>query len=583
MKKNKPSIELHKLNIHEYENAFIMPTQSNEFEEYFVGGVYNSKGQIINSSSIKSIPTWTDKSPELITEVEKLKTYKGKSIYLGSITLLYGHFFTDTATRLWHLLENQDYDRLVFVDPFLEIIRVNEKTSEILDLTLEVLNIPKEKILIVREVSEFENLSIPDKTYHGENDVHYKYSLIFDEIVAHCEEKHHGQLDQWNEKIYISNTDNNRSSFECINEADVIQEFKKLDYSILDPQKVSMSEQVAILAQSKTIACFTGANLYNILFAKNETTLVSVATIKFKGRSYGGIRAFNLLRNPTYYHIKYFGTTYSFDSCSLDIEYLETQLDFVKEAIRYVKLDNFSKTDYYKALDKLNELQPEVYNYFEIGTNTGNSLKIAKGNCIGVDPRFEIEQDIAQGKENLKLYQIPSDDFFENYQTKALNGNKVHFSFIDGLHHADQVFKDIINTEAIMLNDGIISVHDIIPIDNKSANRKRGPVIGAWTGDVWKAIYVLMEHRQDLKFIFLNCPPSGLLLIFNLDNQWLQSNQDEYLQMLQKADDMPDDKLVDYLKLIELVETDYFLEHFTLEGGYNSLTKKQALTLETLT
>ena len=53
--------------------------------------------------------------------------------------------------------------------------------------------------------------------------------------------------------------------------------------------------------------------------------------------------------------------------------------------------------------------------------------------------------------------------------------------------------------------------------------------------------------------------------------------------MLQKADDMPDDKLVDYLKLIELVETDYFLEHFTLEGGYNSLTKKQALTLETLT
>lgn len=580
MAKKKLEIKINSLTVKEEKNAFIVPTSSNEIESTFVGGVYMSNGQIIQDSKIKTIPTWTDKSPEFLKDVNIIDKFEGKSIYIGLTTTMFGHFFTDTAARLWYLLENTEYDRIVFVDPFLDILKVEPQTNELLKLIKMVFNLPSEKICIVKRLSEFEQLIIPDKTIFDEFNIHYTHLNIIEKIKEYCQAKHPDISSSWKEKIYIANTVTNRSSLQCKNESDIIELYKNLDYSIIDPKNVTLSEQIAALSNANTIATLTGANLYNIVFADERTDLIAIGNIKFKARNYGCIRAFNSLKHPNYYYIKFQGDAFTSDICTIDIDHLSEQMAFVINSIRYVKLHNFSKTDYYKALKKLNDLQGDENKYFEIGTNTGNSIKLAKGYCVGVDPRFVIEQDVSDNKKSIKFYQVPSDDFFEEYLEKAYAGKKIDLAFIDGLHHADQVFKDIINTEAIAHKDTIITVHDIIPIDNKSANRKRGPNLGAWTGDVWKAIYVLMKERKDLKFIFLDCPPSGLLLIFNPNNNWQEQNQQLYKEMTDRADHLDDEKLVEYLEMIELVDTDYFLKTFTLEGGYEGLIKKRPLELE---
>jgi hypothetical protein len=38
-----------------------------------------------------------------------------------------------------------------------------------------------------------------------------------------------------------------------------------------------------------------------------------------------------------------------------------------------------------------------------------------------------------------------------------------------------------------------------------------------WAGDVWRTLWVLKRHRPDLSFTVLDAPPTGLVLITNLD------------------------------------------------------------------
>ena len=113
--------------------------------------------------------------------------------------------------------------------------------------------------------------------------------------------------------------------------------------------------------------------------------------------------------------------------------------------------------------------------YLEIGCDQNQLFsKITIQNKIGVDP-------ISGG--NLRM---TSDNFFIN--------NKKNFDivFIDGLHHYEQVKKDITNSLNFLNQDGIILVHDCLPtsISKQAVPRYRM----SWNGDVWKAI---VDLRQD--------------------------------------------------------------------------------------
>ena len=73
-----------------------------------------------------------------------------------------------------------------------------------------------------------------------------------------------------------------------------------------------------------------------------------------------------------------------------------------------------------------------------------------------------------------------SDNFFKK------NNRKFDLIYIDGLHHYDQVKKDIENSIFFLNVNGIIVIHDCMPrsfIEQAVPQSK-----GTWTGDVWKNI-----------------------------------------------------------------------------------------------
>jgi hypothetical protein len=101
---------------------------------------------------------------------------------------------------------------------------------------------------------------------------------------------------------------------------------------------------------------------------------------------------------------------------------------------------------------------------------------------VGVDPNRKVQAAFA----------LTSDEFF------AQNHDFFDLIFIDGLHLAGQVERDILNSLAVLNSRGRIVVHDCNPT---TEDMQRVPWQGqhAWTGDVWKAWVKLRAARRDLE------------------------------------------------------------------------------------
>jgi len=94
--------------------------------------------------------------------------------------------------------------------------------------------------------------------------------------------------------------------------------------------------------------------------------------------------------------------------------------------------------------------------YLEIGVWNGANFQEISCPCkIGVDP----------DPDSPATLNITSDDFF------AGNKGKFDLIFIDGLHHADQVERDIINSLAVLNEGGTIVCHDMNPIQRQHLER----------------------------------------------------------------------------------------------------------------
>jgi len=117
-------------------------------------------------------------------------------------------------------------------------------------------------------------------------------------------------------------------------------------------------------------------------------------------------------------------------------------------------------------------------NYLEIGVFKGENIReINAAHKDGVDPG-------AEGYTPPEVnYPMTSDEFFD--LLKGHEDIKYDVIFIDGLHHADQVEKDIKNALNHLVKGGFILMHDCNPVSYEAQLVPRQTV--AWNGDTWKA------------------------------------------------------------------------------------------------
>lgn len=199
--------------------------------------------------------------------------------------------------------------------------------------------------------------------------------------------------------------------------------------------------------------------------------------------------------------------------------------------------------------------------YLEIGVYHGMTF-----NYVNANLKHSVDPD-----KNLNAtFKMTSDDFFENV---ASNFNiKYDVIFIDGLHHTEQVDRDIQNSLKFLEDDGVILLHDCNPINEM---RQRVPAdfdiwAYGWNGDVWKSIAKFRKNNSHLKTdVFVINIDEGIGVIKNnsegielslelpdeLNYEFLNQNRNELLN-LKSVEEFHkyeiDCRIKDYLKYWKL-------------------------------
>lgn len=155
--------------------------------------------------------------------------------------------------------------------------------------------------------------------------------------------------------------------------------------------------------------------------------------------------------------------------------------------------------------DLINELLPKDGRYLEIGVAHGVcGSKVKAKRKVGVDPR-----PMKGGPAKFHAFhEMSSDEFFEQ------TDERFDVILIDGLHHHEQVLRDVDGALSRLEDGGTIVLHDCNP---QSELAQRVPrETRHWNGDCWKAIAHLRAHRRELETFVIDAD-EGLGVVRPID------------------------------------------------------------------
>jgi hypothetical protein len=162
--------------------------------------------------------------------------------------------------------------------------------------------------------------------------------------------------------------------------------------------------------------------------------------------------------------------------------------------------------------------------YFEIGTETGPSLARFTCDALCVDPAFRLAGNVTGQRKRSLFFQMTADQFFAEYDLRLFYPRGVDIAFLDGMHRFEYLLRDFMNTERCCHDGSLILIHDCLPVNLRMADRRRltddtedESTRFWWAGDVWRLVPILKKYRPDLRVLFLDCPPTGLVAVTDLN------------------------------------------------------------------
>lgn len=167
--------------------------------------------------------------------------------------------------------------------------------------------------------------------------------------------------------------------------------------------------------------------------------------------------------------------------------------------------------DFLRALH--GRLQPRTY--LEIGVAQGHSLALSRCRSIGVDPDFEVDQQLVAP---VSLLRMRSDEYFEHLErvgARPFPRLPIDLAYVDGMHQFEYALRDFIGAERYAAPSSVIAFDDVLPRDVEEAARERATQ--NWVGDVFRISPALQAHRPDLLLLTVATEPTGTLLVARLD------------------------------------------------------------------
>ncbi len=229
------------------QDRFIVP------DSYFVRYTRRS----LPADLLTSISTNEPQSLNLSGEATDIATQRGLYYFAGAAWEQFGHFVLEGLSRWWLLPLLPDAVRRQ-----LRFVLYNHRPLQRWQLELlEGLGVTAERLVYLAEPMRFERMIIPSIAYN----LHAAAA--------------HAQLDTWEtigqrfdrgngpERVYLSRSRYGRNRV-LVNEADAERRFQARGFTVLHPQELSISEQIAAVRHARLIAGSAGSAMHLSAFAR---------------------------------------------------------------------------------------------------------------------------------------------------------------------------------------------------------------------------------------------------------------------------------------------------------------------------
>jgi len=198
---------------------------------------------------------------------------KGTTIYGGWIFPHYGHFLTETLSRI-HAISAYPNSKVIF-DVFdgHEVRTLNKPWAQQL---LAAVGVERERILFSTERRVFEKIIFPSQSlilHRGVSTLEQK------KIWASLEPRRSNAVPF--RKIYISRSRLQQNKRPLINEVELEKLLSFHGFEIIYPERMTVYEQIKVLSEADLLVGPSGTAIHNCVFMKEGTRVISLTTTEF--------------------------------------------------------------------------------------------------------------------------------------------------------------------------------------------------------------------------------------------------------------------------------------------------------------
>lgn len=239
-----------------FSNAYVLPHKK-DHSVWGIGGVLDENKNYVVSSGYTG---WFPFGGKYDFDENQISFYDEDVIWFGIFTYHWGHFLVDNVSRMWYLVHNYNNEKIAYVSKGKEI------DSNFEDFFIK-LGVPAEKLFPVKRPSKFRNVIIPE---YAKTDYSYYADFlgIFSKVINNTLSQ--SKPECVNSKVYLSRLSFKDAQNKEFGEKQIEKFFAKEGYLVLYPERMSLSEQIVMINNSKTIACINGTIPLNICFAANK-------------------------------------------------------------------------------------------------------------------------------------------------------------------------------------------------------------------------------------------------------------------------------------------------------------------------
>lgn len=238
-----------------FENCdIIIDSKSQKF------GVFDSKHRFISNSTqqrnknVQSPPMYVVPSDSLDID----------AVYLGTLENHFGHFLLEHTTRMYAVLKPECRGKKYIIVNNRQLSDVQPFVWEFLSL----LGISPDNVFIVNQSTKVRSLYIPDVGFEIPDTSSRQFAALFDSISD-------SRLPEIRaDKVYVSRMKlSERSTF---GEEQIQNIFEKNGFTVIYPECLTLTEQVAYMKNCKCLAGIAGSALHLSLLMPSGGTVVQI-------------------------------------------------------------------------------------------------------------------------------------------------------------------------------------------------------------------------------------------------------------------------------------------------------------------